>query len=104
MTTIDAVSDVYDAVSTTLATGSTNIDMAGTTALFDNVSTATYCSITTDQTITIRFNSTSNPGIIMTSSESPKRWNRAEQGLKIKNMFITNASGSTATMKIELYS
>lgn len=40
----------------------------------------------------------------MTSSESPKKWTRAEQGIKITNIYVTNASGSTANMKIELYS
>lgn len=105
MTTIDAVNSVYDAVSTTVATGQTNRDMkANNPTLFANVTTATYCSITTDQTITIRFNDTTMPGFVMTSSESPKKWSRAEQGLKITNIYVTNASGSTANMKIELYS
>lgn len=104
MTTIDAVSDVYDAVSTTVATAQTNRDMkANNPTLFANVEQATYCSITTDQTISVRFNSTSNPAISITSSESPKKWTRAEQWLKISNIYVTNASGSTANIKIELY-
>lgn len=62
MTTIDAVSAVYDAVSTTVATGQTNRDMkANNPTLFANLTQATYCSITTDQTITIRFNDTNMP-------------------------------------------
>jgi len=105
MTTIDAVNSVYDAVSTTVATGQTNRDMKqNNPELFANLTTATFCSITTDQTVTIRFNSTTAPAIVMTSSESPKKWTRAEQGLKITNIYVTNASGSTANMKIELYS
>lgn len=105
MVTIDAVSKVYDAVSTTVATGQTNRDMKANNAdLFKNLDEATFCRITTDQTITIRFNSTSNPGIVMTSSESPRKWTRAEEGLKITNIYVSNASGSTANMKIELYS
>ena len=104
MVTIDSICNIYDAVSTTVATGQTNRDMkANNATLFANVSEANYCLITTDQTITIRFNDTSNPGIIMTSSESPKTWKRGEQWLKISNIYVTNASGSTANMKIELY-
>lgn len=104
MVTIDSITSVYDAVSTTVATGQTNRDMAANNAtLFANVTEANYCSITTDQTITVRFNSTSMPWIVITSSESPKKWTRWEQGLKISNIYVTNASWSTANMKIELY-
>jgi hypothetical protein len=104
MTTINSVYPRYDAVSTTVATGQTNRDMkANNSALFNNVSEANYCSITTDQTVTIRFNDTTMPGIVMTATESPKVWKRAEQGLKITNIYVTNSSGSTANMKIELY-
>jgi hypothetical protein len=93
MVTIDAITNVYDAVSTTVATAQTNRDMkANNATLFANLTEATYCSITTDQTITIRFNSTSMPGIVMTATESPKKWTRAEHGLKITNIYVTNAS------------
>lgn len=62
MVTIDSVASVYDAVSTTVATGQTDRDMKSNNAtLFKNVSTASFCRITTDQTITIKFNSTSMP-------------------------------------------
>lgn len=104
MVTIDAISTVYDAVSTTVATGQTDRDMKENNAtLFRNLTTATFCRITSDQTITIKFNTTSMPGIVMTSSESPRKITRAEEGLKISNIYITNASGSTANVKIELY-
>lgn len=105
MVTVDSITNVYDAVSTTVATGQTNRDMkANETSLFKNLTEANFCSITTDQTISIRFNDTSMPAIVMTATESPKKWTRAEQGLKIKNVFITNASWSTANIKLELYS
>lgn len=105
MATIDSNNTRYDAVSTTVATGQTNRDMkANNPTLFLNVTDARYCSITTDQTVTIRFNSATEPGIVVTSTESPKIWKRAEQGLVITNIFVTNASGSTANMKFELYS
>jgi len=101
---IDATNTTYDAVSTTVATGQTNRDMkANNATLFANVDKARYCSIITDQTVSIRFNSTSMPAIVMTATESPKIWKRAEQGLIIENIYVTNASGSTANMKFELY-
>ena len=78
MVTVDTITSVYDAVSTTVATGQTNRDMkANNATLFANVTEASTCSITTDQTISIRFNSTSMPAIIMTATESPKKRQRA---------------------------
>lgn len=93
MVTIDSANTRYDAVSTTVATGQTNRDMkANNATLFLNVTNARFCRITTDQTITIRFNSTDNPGIIMTATESPRKWTRTEEGMVINNVYVTNAS------------
>lgn len=104
MVTIDSNNNIYDAVSTTVATGQTNRDMkANNATLFANVDKARFCRITTDQTVTIRFNSTSNPWIVMTATESPRKWTRTEEGLVITNIYVTNASWSTANMKLELY-
>jgi len=92
---------VYDAVSTTVATGQTNRDMkANNATLFSNISQANKCVISTDQAITLRFNTTSMPAIVMAATESPK----VIDSLNIKNIYVTNASWSTANMKIELYS
>lgn len=53
---------VYDAVSTTVATGQTNRDMkANNVTLWANFTDARFMRITTDQTITIRLNATTNP-------------------------------------------
>lgn len=94
----------YDAVSTTVANGQTNRDMkANNPTLFANVDQARFVRITTDQTVTIRFNSTSMPWIVMTASESPRKFTRPEEGLVVTNIYVTNASGSTANMKFELY-
>lgn len=101
---IDANNTVYDAVSTTVATGQTNRDMkANNATLFANVTTARFMRITTDQTITIRLNSTSNPWIVMTATESPRKFTRWEESMAISNFYVTNASGSTANIKVELY-
>lgn len=104
MSVIDSYNTTYDAVSTTVVTGQTNRDMkANNATLFANVDQARFVRITTDQTVTIRFNSTTNPWIIMTSSESPRKFTRAEEGLIVTNIYVTNASWSTANMKFELY-
>lgn len=104
MSVIDSYNTTYDAVSTTVVTGQTNRDMkANNATLFANVDQARFVRITTDQTVTLRFNSTTNPWIIMTASESPRKFTRAEEGLIVTNIYVTNASWSTANMKFELY-
>ena len=104
MSVIDSYNTTYDAVSTTVVTGQTNRDMkANNATLFANVDQARFVRITTDQTVTLRFNSATNPWIIMTSSESPRKFTRAEEGLIVTNIYVTNASWSTANMKFELY-
>ena len=78
MVTVDTITSVYDAVSTTVANAQTNRDMkANNATLFKNVTEASTCSIITDQTISIRFNSTAMPAIVMTATESPKKRQRA---------------------------
>lgn len=104
MSVIDSYNTTYDAVSTTVANGQTNRDMkANNATLFANVDKARFCRITADQTVTIRFNSTSMPWIVMTATESPRKFTRAEEWLIITNIYVTNASWSTANMKFELY-
>jgi hypothetical protein len=80
MVTIDTITNVYDAVSTTVATGQTNRNMkANNPTLFANLTEASTCSITTDQTISVRFNDITMPAIVMTATESPKVWQRVIQ-------------------------
>lgn len=94
----------YDAASFTVATGQTNRDIkANVPALWNNFTDARFMRITTDNTITIRLNSTSNPWIVMTSTESPRKFTRQEEGMIIENIYITNASWNTANIKVELY-
>lgn len=51
--------------------------------------------IRTNQTISVKFNSTSDHAITITASDSPLSW----EG-EVRNIFITNNSGSTAAVKI----
>lgn len=39
----------------------------------------------------------------MTATESPRKFTRLEEGMVITNIYVTNASGSTANIKVELY-
>lgn len=105
MVVVDSFNKTYDAVSTTVANGQTNRDMkANNATLFDNVTDARFVRITTDQTVSIRFNAATAPAIVMTATESPRKITRSEEGLVITNIFVTNASWSEANMKFELYS
>lgn len=90
----------YDAASITVANGQTNRDIrANEDALFSTIPEANKTVISTDQTITLRFNSATNGAIVMTSTESPKVFDH----VKVGNIYVTNASGATANMKVELY-
>ena len=93
---------VYDCASIAVTTATTNGDMKTASAgtLFANVSNANYVRIVTDQTISIRFNTTSMPAVVMTATQSPLVFDQ----LNVGNIFITNTSGSIANLRIELYS
>ena len=80
MAVIDSFNQTYDAVSTTVANGQTNRDMkANNATLFNNVTEARFVRITTDQTVSIRFNSNTAPAIVMTATESPRKFTRGEE-------------------------
>lgn len=59
---------------------------------------ATRAQIRTNQTISVKLNSTSNNSITISSTDSPF----VIDGIKITDIFITNGSGSTAAVKILL--
>jgi len=93
----------YDNSEFSLATGQTDYDVAtNQTYAWNNVTVAKYMTIRTDQTITIKLNSDSNDAITVTSSDSPYVFDYEKLGLEITNVYITNASGSTAAIKIFL--
>lgn len=55
-----------------------------------------YVKIRTDQTISVRINSTGNDSITIPSTDSPFEI----KGVKITNLFLTNSSGSAATVRL----
>ena len=92
--------DTYDYASFTVADGVTNYDCdAQQSALFKNAPQAFGIIIWADQDLTIRFNDTDMPGIVHEAIYAPHEW---FDKLKISNVYITNASGSTANVKVFL--
>lgn len=57
---------------------------------------ATSVVIRTNNTISVRLNNVANDAITITSSDSPYEIS----GIKITDMFISNASGSTAAVRL----
>lgn len=96
-------STVYDHTAFTVSTGTTDYDVATNNAGWlssikaqNGTAVCGKIRLVTDQTITVKANSASADGIVVTSSESPF----VIDDLAIKNIFISNASGSTANVKV----
>ena len=97
------VSDTYDSAESSITTGQTNYDIrANFATAFVNVRKARACIIRSDQTVTIRFNSTSKPAVTLDVAEGKLEITK-EMGFEIAEIYITNASGSTAAIKILLF-
>lgn len=96
--THSVINDVYDYAEFTVADSTTNYDVKSNIAtLFKNVGIGRRVQIWVDQTISIRFNSTSMPAINPALFEQPYSF---EDWVLIKNIYITNASGNLATIKV----
>lgn len=93
--------DIYDFVpSFTIATATTDYDLkAQQASAFKNLSRAWLVIIWTDQDISIKFNATANPAIPVPMGESPFEFKNI---IEVSNIFISNASGSTANVKVML--
>lgn len=96
-------SPYYESIEFNVTTGQTDYDVASNNATFLTVVGPTGPNnqhpseviIRTNQTISIKFNATTNMAITVASTDSPLAW-RGE----VRNIFITNSSGSTAAVKI----
>lgn len=94
----------YENVEFNVTDQSTNYDVAANQATFmsnfgpNNVvnQLPTSVQIRTNQTISVKLNSTANHAITITSTDSPF----LIEGVKITNIFISNSSGSTAAVKL----
>jgi hypothetical protein len=89
---------VYENHEYNVTTASTNDSLQAQTGAFDTVHVATLVSIRTNETITIKFNDTGNDGVTVTSTDSPFEIDY----LEVTNVYISNASGNTAAIKILL--
>lgn len=93
--------EIYDWASFTVNNATTNYDVkANVAALFSNIPRAKGCVIQTDKDISVRFNNTAYPAIVLTTDTQPGEWINK---IAIRNIYITNASGSTANISIMLF-
>ncbi len=95
--TKDYLNRVYDSMEFTLATGQTDYDVAANvTGAYENIKIYTTITLRSDQNLTIKLNSSSYRSITVTAG----RPFELDSLIEISNIFITNASGSTANIKI----
>jgi len=93
----DYCSEEYDSVEFTLADGQTDYDLdAQQDEFLNNVTNPYYMELYTDQNISIKFNSTTNKSITINSTDSPRKFDKQI----IKNIYLTNASGSAANVRM----
>jgi hypothetical protein len=99
--TVDELYTSYDFVNSfTVATATTDYNLkTQQTDSFKNVGKAWLAIIWSDQDISIKLNSTSNPSIAVSLSDTPFELRNI---FEISNIFITNASGATANIKVML--
>lgn len=96
-------SPYYESIEFNVTTGTTDYDVDTQQADFlsvvgpsgPNAQHPSEVIIRTNQTISVKFNLTTNMAITVASTDSPLSW-RGE----VRNIFITNNSGSTAAVKI----
>jgi len=93
--------EVYDFVASfAVADTTTNYDVAvNQVTAFSNIEVAKCMTLWTDQDISIKLNSTSMPAIVVVAGDSPIT---IKDMIQITNIYITNASGSIANIKIFL--
>ena len=95
--------DTYDSAEFNLATGQTDYDVAdNVSGAFSNIKNAHSIIIRTNKTISVKLNSTDNASITITAAEGSLTIDR-KIGFEVRNVFVTNASGVTAAIKILLF-
>lgn len=96
----EPIGGIYDWAEFTLVNGVTNYDVASNiSTLFSNVKSARKMTIETDADLYARFNSTLFPAVKIESAMSPFELSGL---IAVKNVFLTNSSGDTATVRIWL--
>jgi Na+-transporting NADH:ubiquinone oxidoreductase subunit NqrF len=92
------VNNSYESKEFTVNNGASDYDVKTQQSMFATVATARRVLIRTDKTITIKFNATGNQSITIASTDSPF----VIESLEVTNIFISNASGSGANVKVIL--
>ena len=90
------LTQTYDSIEFSLATGASDYDIKNETGAFSNHKIYTNINIRSTQVISIKLNSTSNDTITLERGRPFQLTNLME----ITEIFITNASGSTANIKV----
>ena len=97
------ITPYYESIEFNVSTGTTDYDLDDQQATFlavlGSANERPYPSsvvIRTDQTISVKLNSTSNHAITIASTDSPF----TIEGVQIRNLYITNNSGSVAAIKL----
>ena len=92
----------YDYASFTVSNGQSDYDVNSNEAdVFSNIKQATRVIIKTDKNITVKFNSTLLPAFPINIGDSP--FQLPPDYMEISNIFISNSSGDTATIKVWLF-
>jgi hypothetical protein len=92
----------YENIEFNLSNGQTDYDLDANQADFkSNFGSPVrdyphYLEVRTDQEISLKFNSASNHSITVSSTDSPVE----VKNLEIRNVYLTNNSGSTAAVKL----
>jgi hypothetical protein len=93
----NSLTQSYDSAEFTLATGNTDYNVrTQVAAFFNSIKVYRRVEIRTNANISIKLNSTSNSAISVSFTDSPYTLDIIE----VTNIFITNASGSTASIKL----
>ena len=103
---MQSVSPYYESVEFNLSTGQSDYNLASNQANFLSVfNTDTHKTpnkfpsrmmIRTNETISVKVNSSSNHSITITSVDSPF----VLENIEVSNLFLSNSSGNTAAVKL----
>jgi len=97
------IGGAYDWATFTLNTGTTDYNVKTNQAnLFLNIPIAKNVFIWSNQDISFKFNNTANPAIVFAAASNGESPFEGKQFLLVSNLFLTNASGNNATIKILL--
>lgn len=102
--TFQHIEQYYDNVELNVASGTTDQQLSAQGTTFqrklnttsNSTENATSVTIRTNQTISVRLNQLANDLITISSTDSPYEIS----GIKIIDMWISNNSGSTATVRL----